>query len=88
MIIFLRNLVLFSELPGVSAPGEGSVMYAGTYSLWERIGIPSLADWNLAFPFSPSDFSGGEVYEFALYHLLDTEGVGLEFKPEFVEVGE
>jgi len=26
---------------------------------------------NLAFPFSPSDFSGGEVYEFALYHLTD-----------------
>ena len=26
---------------------------------------------NLAFPFSPSDFSGGEVYEFALYHLSD-----------------
>ena len=26
---------------------------------------------NLAFPFSPSDFSGGAVYEFALYHLTD-----------------
>ncbi len=44
---------------------------------------------NLAFPFSPSDFSGGEVYEFALYHLLDTEeGFDLKFKPELVEVGE
>lgn len=25
---------------------------------------------NLAFPFSPSDFSCGEVYEFSLYHLM------------------
>jgi hypothetical protein len=26
---------------------------------------------NLAFPFSPSDVSGGEVYEFSVYHLMD-----------------
>lgn len=32
---------------------------------------------NLAFPFSPSDFSGGEVFEFALYHLTD---LPLEFE--------
>ncbi|MBE6408317.1 MAG: DUF1446 domain-containing protein [Lentisphaerae bacterium] len=32
---------------------------------------------NLAFPFSPSDFSGGAVYEFALYHLTD---LPLEFE--------
>ncbi len=25
---------------------------------------------NLAFPFSPSDFSGGEVYRFNIYHLM------------------
>ncbi len=34
---------------------------------------------NLAFPFSPSDFSGGEVYEFSLYHLTD---LPLEFNVE------
>ena len=34
---------------------------------------------NLAFPFSPSDFSGGEVYDFSLYHLTD---IPLEFTPE------
>jgi len=27
---------------------------------------------NLAFPYSPSDFHGGEVYEFSVYHLLHT----------------
>lgn len=26
---------------------------------------------NLAFPFSPSDFKAGNVYEFSLYHLMD-----------------
>lgn len=30
---------------------------------------------NLAFPFSPSDLNGGDVYEFAVYHLLDTGGL-------------
>ena len=34
---------------------------------------------NLAFPFSPSDFSGGAVYEFALYHLTD---LPLQFEPQ------
>ncbi len=38
---------------------------------------------NLAFPFSPSDFRGGEVYEFALYHLTD---LPLEFKPELMVI--
>ncbi|MBE6386317.1 MAG: DUF1446 domain-containing protein [Lentisphaerae bacterium] len=36
---------------------------------------------NLAFPFSPSDFSGGAVYEFALYHLTDLTP---EYKTEIV----
>ncbi len=42
---------------------------------------------NLAFPFSPSDFKGGEVYEFALYHLIKAADLGLQFKPQFVIVG-
>lgn len=29
---------------------------------------------NLAFPFSPSDLSGGAVYEFSLYHLMELPG--------------
>lgn len=28
---------------------------------------------NLAFPYSPSDFHGGAVYEFSLYHLLEVD---------------
>ena len=39
---------------------------------------------NLAFPFSPSDFSGGEVYEFALYHLTD---LPLDFPAEWRVLG-
>lgn len=42
---------------------------------------------NLAFPFSPSDFHGGEVFEFALYHLLDTTGLELDFPFVLKEVG-
>lgn len=28
---------------------------------------------NLAFPYSPSDFKAGEVYEFSVYHLVEVE---------------
>ena len=49
----VRNLVRFGEKPGVPVPGETSPMYTETFSLWNRLGIPSLADWNFAFPFHP-----------------------------------
>jgi hypothetical protein len=35
---------------------------------------------NLAFPFSPSDISMGEVYEFSIYHLLDLKKDHQPFK--------
>ena len=38
---------------------------------------------NLAFPFSPSDFQGGAVYEFALYHLTD---LPLNFEPQIMVI--
>ncbi len=41
---------------------------------------------NLAFPFSPSDLSGGEVYEFSLYHLMNVENTGEMFPAKYVEV--
>jgi hypothetical protein len=31
---------------------------------------------NLAFPFSPSDMPTGPVYEFSLYHLMQTDDPG------------
>lgn len=40
---------------------------------------------NLAFPFSPSDFRGGPVYEFSVYHLLEAAGQRL-FTPEFSSI--
>ena len=49
----VRNLVRFGEKPGVPVPGETSPMYTATYSLWERLGIPTLADWRINFPFHP-----------------------------------
>lgn len=41
---------------------------------------------NLAFPFSPSDFQGGAVYEFVLYHLLEVEDDADLFPVIFEEV--
>ncbi|MER8801179.1 hypothetical protein [Mesorhizobium sp. M0998] len=32
---------------------------------------------NLAFPYSPSDFDAGEVFEFSIYHLMQIESVHL-----------
>jgi len=43
---------------------------------------------NLAFPFSPSDFRGGAVYEFSVYHLMKVSGKEKEglFKIKLMEV--
>ena len=42
---------------------------------------------NLAFPFSPSDFEGGPVYEFHIYHLVELEDASAPFEVEFAQVG-
>ncbi len=42
---------------------------------------------NLAFPFSPSDFQGGPVYEFSVYHLMEMEDASVPFSVEFEQVG-
>lgn len=49
----VRNLLRFGEKPGVPVPGETSPMYTAGYSLWERLGIPSLSDLRIEFPFHP-----------------------------------
>ncbi len=41
---------------------------------------------NLAFPFSPSDLQGGPVYEFVVYHLLETDNPDGLFRVELREV--
>ena len=41
---------------------------------------------NLAFPFSPSDLQGGPVYEFAIYHLLETADPDSLFRIEMREM--
>lgn len=42
---------------------------------------------NIAFPFSPSDFPGGAIYEFKVYHLMEVPDVGKPFPVEFKEIG-
>jgi hypothetical protein len=41
---------------------------------------------NLAFPFSPSDTAGGEVYEFSVYHLMETDDQNDLFPIDFEAV--
>lgn len=41
---------------------------------------------NLAFPFSPSDMSAGEVYEFSLYHLMQIENAENLFPVEYRDI--
>ncbi|RWB70022.1 MAG: acyclic terpene utilization AtuA family protein [Mesorhizobium sp.] len=41
---------------------------------------------NLAFPYSPSDFKAGQVFEFSLYHLLEVDDPSCLFSP--VEITE
>lgn len=40
---------------------------------------------NLAFPFAPSDIEFGAVYEFSVYHLMDTEDGCALFPIEYIE---
>ena len=49
----IRNLILFHVKPGISSATEASVMYTGHYGIWDRIGLPALADWHFSFPFHP-----------------------------------
>ncbi len=52
----VRNIVFFGEKPGIPSPAiipNESVMYTGEFSVWSIIGIPSFADWHVAFPFHP-----------------------------------
>lgn len=49
----LRNLIRFGKIPGFPAPGKDSPMYTASYSLWQRLGIPTLSDWRIDFPFHP-----------------------------------
>lgn len=42
---------------------------------------------NLAFPYSPSDFKTGDVYEFSLHHLLEVDDPLEYFSIEIKEMG-
>ena len=40
---------------------------------------------NLAFPYSPSDFKAGEVYEFSVYHLMQVDDPATVFPIEYIK---
>lgn len=41
---------------------------------------------NLAFPFSPSDFAGGDVYDFSVYHLMQVDDQNALFPVEMTSI--
>ncbi|MDO7787407.1 acyclic terpene utilization AtuA family protein [Desulforamulus aquiferis] len=43
---------------------------------------------NLAFPYSPSDFKGGAVYNFNIYHLMEVENPLSLFPIDIINFGE
>ena len=43
---------------------------------------------NLAFPYSPSDFKAGAVYEFSVYHLMRVADPATEFPATLVPLGD
>ena len=43
---------------------------------------------NLAFPFSPSDFQGGPVYKFSVYHLMEVDDIDNIFDVTVTDVKE
>ena len=50
----VRNIVLFGEKPGIPSPAlipSQSVMFTGEYSVWSIIGIPTITDLHIEFPF-------------------------------------
>jgi hypothetical protein len=42
---------------------------------------------NLAFPFSPSDYEAGAVYEFSVYHVMQVDDPVSLFPAEYVTIG-
>ena len=42
---------------------------------------------NLAFPFSPSDFEAGEVYDFSVYHLMTSPDSDALFPIQVIDIG-
>lgn len=41
---------------------------------------------NLAFPYSPSDFHAGEVYNFSIYHLMEVDNLDRLFTIDYLNI--
>jgi len=54
---------------------EANALLSVTRSTLLHYGYPGRISTagNLAFPFSPSDFPAGDVYEFSVYHLMELD---------------
>lgn len=74
----VRNLILFHEKPGIPTPP--GIMYTGDYSVWARLGIPTLAEWHFEFPFHPLS---GQVIHNTWIIMLQTSLFG-EVYPQYI----
>ncbi len=97
-----KNAVLGDTEPSKVAPGEIGVLIealAPTQALASYVLSLARSSYlhcpfpgrkatagNLAFPFSPSDFEGGDVYEFSVYHLMQVADQNKLFPVEITSI--
>lgn len=80
------GLVIETTAPTQALADTACALVRSTLLHWGFPGRVSTAG-NLAFPFSPSDFQGGAVYRFSLYHLLDVDDLLSPFPIRYRELG-
>lgn len=68
---------------------EANTLLSFTRSTMLHYGFPGRLSTagNLAFPYSPSDFEAGEVFEFSIYHLAEKIDPLIHFPMETIRLG-
>lgn len=76
--------VLFEVIAGTQS--EASALCSSVRSTFMHYGYEGRKSTagNLAFPFAPSDVEFGAVYEFSVYHLMETENGKALFPIEYI----
>jgi hypothetical protein len=86
----LRNPDEIGLLIEVIAPTQAAASYVLSLARSSYLHCPfpgrKATAGNLAFPFSPSDFEGGDVYEFSIYHLMAVADQNKLFPVEIVTI--
>jgi len=64
-----------------------------TTGFWGTGFLQPVPEWtglisNLAFPYSPPELDGGQVYRFCANHLLELDHPGEPFRMEYANIGQ